>query len=81
MLQLSPCIAPHLLHEVDQALGMLREKSVIQHWRLAVDFRPVLHLQQGLGDPHDGRGVAADGDLVILGADGRGFRTEHFSGD
>ncbi len=78
-LQLLPGVAANACFEGLEAMGVLLDEGDIEHPLAPFGDGQVVHGEQRLAHPGDGRHVAADGQLVILGADHRAVRRQHLA--
>src|SRR3546814_1366086 len=60
-------------------MGVLLDEAHVEHALATRGDGLVVHFEQRLAHAGDGGHVAADGELVILGADHRAVRCEHFA--
>ncbi len=60
-------------------MGMLLDEVHVEHALAALGNGLIVHGEQRLAHTGDGGHVTADGELVILGADHRAVRGEHFA--
>ncbi len=77
--QLRPTVAADALFEILEAMGVLLDEVHVEHALATLGDGLVVHFEQRLAHAGDGGHVAADGELVILGADHRAVRCEHFA--